>query len=231
MTKGTVLAIPYAGGDKYAYRALESLKPRGVDLVVLELPGRGTRSAEARLRDIAAMTRDLLAQTEALELSGPYVLVGHSMGAILAYELMRAMLDEGHPMPQKAYLSSIAAPSVARSRFISHLPSAEFWEIITKYNGMPQGILDNPGLRSYFEAVLRDDFAAIEKYRPSYGQVEALPVNIQVSHGDKEELALEHIMAWQQTSLEPIEIKAFSGSHFFIFECSEKYASMVYSDF
>jgi surfactin synthase thioesterase subunit len=217
----TVVAIPFAGADRYCYRVLQTASPSNWKWVVLDLPGRGPRGKEQRLLAITEMVEDLHQSLRQQLPKGPYVVLGHSMGAILAYELMRLLGARGMALPFGALLSSIAAPGVPRTRFVSHLPSTEFWDVMRSYNGVPEGIASNPALRDYFEPVLRADFAAIERYRPQGGVVEALPLQLALRWGNTEKLEDADMKQWSQASSLEVDFKQHPGGHFYLFNTPE----------
>lgn len=211
-----VVAIPYAGSDRFAYRALQNYAPKTWIWSVLDLPGRGPRRKEVRLNAVAPMVDDLYSQLQGIADNRPYFIMGHSMGAILAYELMCRCHHEGFYLPDGAMLSSIAAPGIARSHFISHLGKVDFWNAIRMYNGVPDGILANDELRDYFEPVLRDDFAAIERYKPLGIGPKQLPVKLMIRAGKSEKIEETALLAWQDVTIYPIDINLRTGDHFYL---------------
>lgn len=213
-----MVAIPYAGGDRFSYRALQAALPEGLSLHVLELPGRGPSRKLPRLKAISHMVDELYAQHSALHIEGGYTLLGHSMGGILAYELLCKLHKEGKHLPQKAWISSIPAPSVKRERRVSQLESKEFWEVMRSYRGVPEAIIASEEMRNYFEPVLRDDFAAIEQYSPLAGSVQALPVRLHIAWGKEEHLDEAHMQPWADTSSIAVEFSTYPGHHFFLFQ-------------
>lgn len=218
----TIVAVPFAGGDRYSYRALQAASPSSWKWMVLDLPGRGPRRREPRFREIASMVDSLFADFEAEMPKKPYLILGHSMGAILAYELLRKLRDADLPLPAGAYFSSIAAPEVPRLKFISHLPKSEFWDTMRSFKGVPEGIIANPELRDYFEPVLRDDFAAAESYAPLSGNKSPLDVKICVRCGADEALSDEDLMKWSRVSSHPADISRRPGNHFFLLNSAEE---------
>jgi len=212
----TVVAVPFAGGDRYSYRALQSASPDSWIWTVLDLPGRGPRRREPRLREIGAMVDSLYSDFIAAAPQVPYLLMGHSMGAVLAYELLQKICDADHTLPEAVYFSGIAAPGVPRTRYISHLPKPEFWEVMRSYKGVPEGIIGNADLRDYFEPVLRDDFAAVERYAPLSGNVVARDVKICVRCGEDDAISDEDLAAWADVSSRPKDIERRPGGHFFL---------------
>lgn len=212
----TVVAVPFAGGDRYAYRTLINAAPAEWNWQVLDLPGRGPRGKEPRLRNIGEMADSLFADFRTEVPAEPYVVLGHSMGAVLAFELLSRIRFSGLEMPCAAHFSSMAAPSVVREKAVSHLPSADFWEAMKAYDGVPAGILANEALKNYFEPILRDDFAAAEVYRREAGEVAPFDIPFYISAGADENIPESHLKSWQEFSTRPIVFQLYPGRHFFL---------------
>lgn len=216
LEKLMVVAVPYAGGDRYAYRGLQAFLPKGIDWITLELPGRGPRRREPRLKSLEEMVESLYSDLQQHKPGSSFVLFGHSMGAILAYELLQKLRSEGAQLPKAAYFSSIAAPFVPRTRFVSHLPKDAFWEMMRSYKGVPDGIIENVELRDYFEPVLRDDFEVIERYTPLNANQPPLDVPMYVRWGSNETIPRADLLRWQECCTLPVDFKERVGDHFFV---------------
>lgn len=229
--ENTVVAIPFAGGDRYAYRALIAAAPADWKWMVLDLPGRGPRGKEPRLRNIALMADALFADFRADVPAGPYILLGHSMGAILAFELLWRIRAADLPMPAAAHFSSMAAPNVVRNKAVSHLPSDEFWEAMKTYDGVPAGILANEALRNYFEPILRDDFAAAEVYFREAGEEPPFDLPFFISAGEEEGIPEANLMKWQDFSAKPISVERPPGRHFFLLKQPENAVARIAGTF
>src|SRR5262249_31116493 len=87
-----LFCLPFAGGNKYAFREFEKLSPPYLNFIPIEYPGRGSRSNEPLLGDIGYLADDVFVQIERAIGSRPYSIYGHSMGALLAYLVARKLL-------------------------------------------------------------------------------------------------------------------------------------------
>ena len=106
-----LFCVPYAGGNSYSYRDWQKHTAEFVDVVPIELPGRGRRSSEALLVGMDALVEDVFAQIRPL-MPEPYAIFGHSMGACLGYLLTRRILDAGLCPPVHLFCSGRDAPSL-----------------------------------------------------------------------------------------------------------------------
>lgn len=215
-----IFALPFSGGSKYSYRALERLVPDKFEWETIELPGRGTRMLEPLLTDIHAMAEDVFKQIRSRICNAEYLLYGHSMGTLLAYELTKRIHDLGLTRPVCLFLTGGEAPSKNRDQKIADYEKNAFWQEVEKLGGLPKGILENPELKDYFEPILRSDFKATEKY--VYKTLErTLPVPIFIRFGKEEGISSLDIDEWQKETVFTIDAQVWPGDHFFIFQHPE----------
>lgn len=145
----------------------------------------------------------------------PYVMYGHSMGALLAYLICHKIEEKQLPLPQRLIVSGKKSPSVPREEKIAHLPDKEFWEEIIALGGIPDEMKNYPELIDYFLPILRQDFKLVESYQ--YEKKNKLNIPIDVFYGSEE--AVEEEMAeWYNESNERVNIQQLPGNHFFIFD-------------
>ena len=209
-----IFCIPFAGGNAYSYKDFKDHTADFVELVPLELPGRGRRFGEGLLTSLEKMADDLFAQVRG-ELQGPYAFYGHSMGGRLGYLLVRRALAAGLPAPMHLFVSGCAAPSVVHHRQRYQLPRDEFIAMLHSMDCPPQ-VLHNEELMEVFEPVLRADFEANDTFE--YHELAPFDLPITVMIGTEEETSREDALKWQQVTAQKIVIVEFSGGHFFIFD-------------
>ncbi|MFA0963579.1 thioesterase II family protein [Roseivirga sp. BDSF3-8] len=215
-----VFCIPFAGGSAYSFSAWKNVTPRGLEFKGLELPGHGKRIREPLLTHYEDMVDDLLDQIE-IPIDMPYVIYGHSLGAMLAYHVVQRLQERGYKLPMYLVVSGRRGPSVEltnRSKY--QLPQKEFYNMLKRENGAPREVLEDPEMMTYFEPILRADYKASETYE--HPDMPMLRVPILAMAGDDEEATLTEVKAWQAETSTPIVVKQFPGHHFFIFENKEK---------
>lgn len=213
----TMLALPYAGGSRHAYRAIERLSPKGLVWQTLELPGRGNRQFEPCFNTIPDMVADLFILARGCVENGPYLLFGHSMGALLAVELARQISQNGQlPMPIGLVLTGRAAPSVRYGRGLGQMTSRAFWATLADLGGLPTELTTCPDLQAFYEPTMRADVQAIEAY--SYQPAPPLPIPMLVRAGDSEGISRDDLLAWQTETSYPLNAGFMPGNHFFILD-------------
>src|SRR6266849_2637073 len=133
-----LFCFPYAGGTAAVYRPWLDAFPAEGDVCPIQLPGRGSRFRETRLRGTADLVS---AAAEGLGplLDFPFALFGHSMGALVAFELARELRRRGGPAPVLLAVSGRQAPPRPEpDPPFAHLPDAEFLrEVRERYDGIP----------------------------------------------------------------------------------------------
>src|SRR5690606_13046892 len=104
-----LVCFPYAGGGISIFRAWPSALPAGIEVCSIELPGRDTRIAHPPLTSLPALVQEVRSTFDTL-LDAPFTLFGHSMGALLAFELTRSLRRDGLPLPAALFVSGHRAP-------------------------------------------------------------------------------------------------------------------------
>jgi surfactin synthase thioesterase subunit len=210
-----LFCLPFAGGNSYAYRDWAQHIADRIEVIPVELPGRGKRAGEDLLLSMDALVDDALRQLRPA-LREPYAFYGHSMGACLAYLLTRAALANSLPPPIHLFCTGRNAPSVMGDYRDRHLlPKAVFIEELRAMGGCPEAILNDDDLMDYFLPILRADFQAHASYvyRPELPL--DIPVTVMMGMEDAE-TERAAVLDWQRETKHPLDVVEFSGGHFFI---------------
>ena len=141
-----LICLPHAGGGASSFHSLAALLPRDIEMLTVQLPGRESRLSEPPFRRMAPLIDALTDATVPLLGDKPYALFGHSMGALIAYELGRAFERERLPLPRTTIVSGRRAPSVPNTESPLHLlPDDQFVDaLIARYDAIPRVIRDEP---------------------------------------------------------------------------------------
>ncbi|MFJ4717498.1 thioesterase II family protein [Streptomyces sp. NPDC088785] len=218
----TLHCLAHAGAGVVSYRRWPELVGPGVEVVAHPLPGRDSRRREARVTDRAGLLADLLPGLLEAARRGPYALYGHSLGALVAYTLTRALTDAGAPAPLFLAVGACLPPHVASDLVAAaDLPEEELLPYLEQLGSVPSGRSASPGglWRRSVLPVLRDDLrlagslrdAALE--RESGGPVRC---PVLVFGGRDDPLAApESLGHWQQWAAGPIARHTVAGDHFF----------------
>jgi medium-chain acyl-[acyl-carrier-protein] hydrolase len=212
-----------AGSGPSFFRRWAGLVPAEVELLVAQLPAREARLAEAAVPEIGALADALAgALAGALERLAPrpMVLFGHSMGALLAYEVAHRLA--GWPAPLALMVAGREAPDVAMlgPHGFLDLPDAAFMaEVARRYGGVPEAVLAEPELVALVAPGVRADLRAVAGYREAARP--ALSCPLLVLHGLQDALtAPGRIEGWCARTTGPARLRAFAGGHFFVSEAA-----------
>lgn len=210
-----VFCFPYAGGSADVYRSWKRWFPERVDICLGHLPGRGRRIGERAFTSLPPLVKAIADRIEP-KLKIPYILYGHSMGALLSFELARELHLRRQPAPRKLLVSGRRAPQWPKAELpISNFPEDEFIGKLKKLNGTPQEVFENPELMHLFLDVLKADFGMVENYEYSHREPLSCPIMV-YSGLEDEEIPIESCRAWRDQTSATCRVKVFKGGHFFI---------------
>ncbi|AMR06081.1 thioesterase II family protein [Bacillus thuringiensis] len=215
MQKIRLFCLPYAGGSSYAFGKWNPHLHPSIDLVPIELPGRGRRINEPLISNYKEMVNDIFEAIKNELDDLPYVLFGHSMGSLLAYELVYKILESNKKMPISIIFSGAEPPKLRKQKVISTLPDEEFIEEILAIGGTPKNIFSNKELAGIFISILRYDFQLIESYIPE--DYNPLDIDVVIFYGRQDDsTSFTTLQEWKNHTTRACNIIAFEGGHFFI---------------
>jgi len=210
----SLICFPYAGGSSAIFRPWAEALGQRFDVCAVQLPGRGSRQLETPLTELSNIVEAL---AEALRpcWQKPFAFFGHSMGAMIAFELARRLRDEGAPRPRHLFVSGRRAPQWPSTKPPTHdLPEPEFIEHLRGLNGTPAELLANPELMQLMLPALRADFAVCQNY--AYRPEPPLECPISVFGGLGDSTDREMLEDWREQTRAAFSLHMFPGDHFFL---------------
>ncbi|SFO35961.1 Surfactin synthase thioesterase subunit [Pseudobutyrivibrio sp. UC1225] len=210
-----VLVIPHAGGMASTYYPLKKIEQNMFNFIFLELPGRGRRFKENLVYNMEDVVEDLFAQIRGIITEGPYVLLGHSMGSWVAYELYYKILSENAPVPMHIFFSSNRSPYYKPDWTIAHDTDENFIRHILQYGQTSEDVFNKPLLRKRFLPILRADYLVMDGYFPKEKN-QKMDVNISILGGDNDMLISTGFNEWKELTNGRCDDKIFPGGHFYI---------------
>jgi len=207
-----LVCFAHSGGSARSFAEWPASLPPEWELWAAELPGHGTRRAEPLPRQVGDVAPQLARAIEPL-LDRPTILLGHSLGAILAFEVARA-LEHHAPRPRLVVLSARPAPDAARPGELLHvLDDATFIDRVRAIAGAERGG-EWQELLELSLPVLRADFAMGERWQPDEHASIGIPVVAFAGLSDP--YAPPAAMAgWARYTRAAFRAYAFPGDHFF----------------
>lgn len=232
MSKIKLFCFPYAGGSTQIYHSWTRRLDPQIELVPIELSGRGKRFNEPLYKDFNDLIDDVFHQIQPDILETPYAFFGHSLGALIAFELVRKIVADDLPYPRHVFYSGKSAPQIEKRRkIIFHLlDSEQFKTEIIKLGGTPPGIFENKEVEELFLPILKNDFKMAESYVFKEGG-KLYDGEITVFLGKEDDLTAAQCHEWSNCTSGICKIIYLNGGHFFIHNESEKILSVVNNTF
>lgn len=210
-----LFCFPYAGGSDHIFRNWGLNLPPLIEVCPVLLPGRGVRLRTPAYTNLLALTSEIANVMRPL-LDLPFAFFGHSMGALMAFEITRELRRLEEPQPSHLFLAAHLPPQVPREREpLFNRPDSEIIEQMREINGTPTEILDHPELMEMMMPLLRADFEMVD----SYTYVPDAPLNspITVFGGLQDrDVTREKLQEWEKQTTGSFSLRMFPGDHFFV---------------
>lgn len=210
-----LFCFPWAGVGASAFYSWTRHVPAEIELVAIQYPGREDRLGEPAVNRLAPLLEMLLRDVPP-HCDRPFAFWGHSMGALLAFELSRAMRSAGLPAPRHLFVSGRQAPQFPEPLpAIPNLPDAAFIvELQQRYGGVPEVIARDAALQALFLPAIRADLELIHTY--AYRPGPALEAGISVFGGSEDHVGPAQLEGWREQTSGPFRLYVYPGDHFFI---------------
>jgi medium-chain acyl-[acyl-carrier-protein] hydrolase len=210
-----LFCFPFAGGGAASYVQWARGLPAGLELCAVQLPGRESRLGEpARVQFFPLINE--LADALAPWLIPPFAFFGHSMGALLAFELARELRRRERPLPERLLLSGRQAPTqVDDAEPMHQLDDPEFVARLSeRYDGIPDAVRNDADFLRLFLPTMRADFELLTTYvyRPEL----PLPCPFSIYCGRHDpQVRGEALQDWRWQTTGGFEIRWLEGGHFY----------------
>lgn len=221
-----LFCLPYAGGGAAIFRGWAEGLPPEVQVHPVQLPGRGNRLREKPLDRIEPLVAGIADAIFPLT-DKPFALFGHSMGALLAFEVARHLRRAYATPPAHLFVSGRCAPQDReRGEPTSHLGDRAFLGELRRLNGTPQAVLDNAELMQLLLPAIRADFAVSENYHHRQEPPLACPISAFAGTGDRL-ASREELEGWRGQTAGEFTLRMLPGDHWFPHTAQEELLSFV----
>lgn len=210
-----LFCFPYAGGNESAYRHWQQNLPESIEVLPIQLPGRGSRIKEPSYSELRPLIR---AASEALatEMEKPFALFGHSMGGLIAFELARDLRKQYGIQPVHLFISAKCSPRERpEGPAVAQLSDAALIEILERYEGTPRDLLNDPEMMQLFLPIIRADMTLCDSYIHEPGPPLECPVTV---FGGLEDHVCSRacLQSWREYTKGPFTLRMLPSGHFFI---------------
>lgn len=210
-----LFCFPYAGAGASVFYSWVSKLSSDIELCAIQFPGREVRIREPLFTEISPLVKTL-AEVLLPYLDRPFIFFGHSLGALVSFEVARLLRQNYVKSPKHLFVSGRCAPQLPR-RYpkIHELPDNLFIEELRRYNGTPEALLDNQEILSLFLPILRADFAINDTYNYTIDAPLDCPIS---AFGGLQDLRVssDDIAAWRYQTNQTFSMQMFPDGHFFI---------------
>ncbi|MET9245196.1 alpha/beta fold hydrolase [Nonomuraea sp. NPDC003709] len=208
-----LFCFPHAGGSASFYRSWHGDAPHSVEVRAVQYPGHGDHRA-APLVDDAVHLAKLVTDAMAPLLDRPVALFGHSMGALIAYEVARALEARGRGVTH-LFASGRHAPHEHRPGDTHARSDDELVDELVRLGGVDRELMDDPDIRELTLPAVRNDYRVDETYRHRPGGVLACPVTALLGSDDPEVTAGQ-AARWGELTRDRFAVRVMQGDHFYL---------------
>jgi medium-chain acyl-[acyl-carrier-protein] hydrolase len=224
-----LFCLPYAGAGSSRYFRWAKESPEEIDVCPILLPGRESRLAEppyCKMDDLS------MALSEALEsaLDRPFAIFGHSMGALIGFELARQLRADFGANPIHLFVSGYRAPHLPHTEPRLHgLSAGEFVIRIRGLQDAPDEVTRNEEFMELMMPTLRADLTLCETYRYRPGEPLSCPISAFGGRNDRR-VKEAHLSAWAEHSSVAFSLRILEGGHLFLNECEQQLVRFIFED-
>ncbi|MYY84445.1 MULTISPECIES: alpha/beta fold hydrolase [unclassified Streptomyces] len=221
-----LVCFPFAGGSASYWFGLSGLLSPGVDVLAVQYPGRQDRHKERCLESVAALADGVVGQ---LPSDGrPFALFGHSLGAIVAFEVARRLRDSdtGETSPVHLFVSGGLARPYRPAGRSGALDDADILAHLRAMGGTDERFFRSPELQELILPALRADYRAVATYEAPGPERLVCPVTALIGDAD-ERTSPEEAGTWRERTSAEFDLRVLPGGHFYLDTCQEQVAAIV----
>lgn len=221
-----LICFPHAGGAAGFYFPLSKALSPTVETLAVQYPGRQDRRSEPGLGNIEELTEGIVEALVPLLDSRPLALFGHSMGAVVAYEVARRLEHETGSPPTALFASGRRAPSRRRVENMHLREDQALVEELRELGGTDPELLDDLDVMRLLLPAVRRDYQAIETYQHRTGRELSCPITVLIGEQDRR-TTIDEASDWKHHTTGGCTLELFPGGHFFLSEHIPNVADLV----
>jgi pyochelin biosynthesis protein PchC len=222
-----LVCFPHAGGSASYYFPVSRMARPDIEVLALQYPGRQDRRHEKPVDDVGELA-DGVSGALLNWLDHPFAFFGHSMGAIVAFEVARRLQRMGHAPPVILFASARRAPSRHRHEDVHLRDDAGLIAELRRLGGTDPRVLADAELLATILPMTRSDYRAIETYRCLPGEPLSCPITVLVGDRDPQ-VTIAEASAWADQTTDRFELKVLPGGHFYLEQQAAAVMDIIHS--
>jgi surfactin synthase thioesterase subunit len=213
-----LFCLPHAGGGASAFRTWLGKLP-GLRILPVQPPGREARFREEPFEHMQPLVAELADVVRTESAGRPYAVYGHSLGALVSFELLREIRRRGAPNPVHWFVSGCVAPhrTYDDGPPVAGMSPPEVVGVLRRLGGTPDWLLSDPSVLEMILPAVRADFSVKETYEYSAEPPLRVPLTV-LSSTDDPRAPHDLQAAWRDQTLGPFDLHTLMGGHFAVFE-------------
>lgn len=208
-----LVCFPHAGGSASFFHPVAKTHGGTTDVVALQYPGRQDRLREPAIDNIDEYA-DRITTVLATLPDVPTVFFGHSMGALIAFEVAHRLEEQAARSPLSVIASGRRAPSTTRPERVHERDDDGIIAELELLNGTDSALLADEEILRMAMPAIRNDYIAVESH-PSRNRTVACPLTVLVGTQDPK-TTLDEAAQWQEHTTGPFRMREFPGGHFYL---------------
>lgn len=219
-----LICLPHAGGGAPAYFPTSAAMTPEVEVLAVQYPGRQERRHEPLIDSVNSLADELF-RVLGPDTEQPYALFGHSMGAMVAYELALRLEEAGQP-PLRLFASGRRAPSRYRHDERQAVDDESLISELRELSGTDQRLFQRDDLLRAALPVIRNDYQAADSYVHRDDATLNCPITVLI--GDKDPHVTEdEARSWRDHTKGASEVLVYAGGHFYLTEYQDQVVSVI----
>ncbi|MEQ4299815.1 alpha/beta fold hydrolase [Plantactinospora sp. B6F1] len=220
-----LVCFPHAGGGAAGYRRFAELVPDPIEVVAVQYPGRQNRYGEPVIEEMTVLVDEIVAAVER-ELTGPVVFFGHSMGAVVAFEVARRLRNSDSLTVRRLFASAGPAPSARRSIGVHLRDDDGVLAYLRELGGAGVELLELDEIRQLTLPMVRSDLRLIETYQYAAGEPLNCPVTAIV--GDRDHtFTTADARRWVVHTSAGLDVHSLPGGHFYLDDQADRLVPLL----
>ena len=219
-----LVCLPHAGGSASFFLPVAAALSPGVDVVAIQYPGRQDRRAEQPI-DSMAVLADRIHGIVRRQPELPLFLFGHSMGAVIGFEVTRRLEADGHG-PARLIASGRRAPATHRNETVHLRDDAGIIAEVRKMSGTASSVLSDDEMMRAALPALRADYRATEMYTCPQDVSVNCPITALTGDNDPK-TTLDEAQAWARQTTGAFDLHVYTGGHFFLTDHADEVLQLI----